>query len=296
MTTERDAELSALLDGALAAPEEAALRASLARDPELAARFAELAQVDSALRALPVRRAPADLRARLQAKLAAGAPAPVQRTAIRRDAPARPSRRRAWVAGLSAAVAAAAAALVVTLVGPSGPRVGEPGGAPQLATKAAPAPSPAGSDVAILAPPAVPSAAPDARGATAALGPAADPSPAAPGSADPSRIASVPAPLPDRAAETEPKAIDEPASAAEPSTLAAATAPGASPAPSALADATHSDPAPRVAVAPAAVPEILVELSDGEAAALGELEPTDAGIVALLDVLGELDALEAEAS
>ena len=39
-----------------------------------------------------------------------------------------------------------------------------------------------------------------------------------------------------------------------------------------------------------------VELSDAEAAALGELAPTDASVVAVLDLLGELDAIEAEAS
>ena len=73
MTMERDERLSALLDGALAPAEEAALRAELARDPALAAQYEELARVDAALRALPARPVPADLRARLQTKIAAEA-------------------------------------------------------------------------------------------------------------------------------------------------------------------------------------------------------------------------------
>ena len=96
--------------------------------------------------------------------------------------------------------------------------------------------------------------------------------------------------------EPEAAFAGESSRALDPSALALAPSPGASPTPSALGTAASSPPAPQVAVAPAAATELLVEMSDSEAAALGELEPNDVSIVAVLDFLGALDALEAEAS
>ncbi len=301
MTTERDAELSALLDGALAAREERALRAELARDPVLAARLAELAQVDAVLRALPARPVPADLRARLHAKLAAEALPRASHGVIRGGAPARPNRRRAWFAGASAAVAAAAAALVVVLAGPSGQPAEDAGAKAPLVATTPRAASPLGSDIALAASGSEASAPTDERN-TLVPQPETALAGAASGSPDPSRVASAaePAPSPERPAadvfvgEPEAEAAGEASRALDPSALALAPSPGASPTPSTLGTAASSPPAPQVAVAPAA--ELLVEMSDSEAAALGELEPNDVGIVAVLDFLGALDALEAEAS
>jgi anti-sigma factor RsiW len=112
MNPELDEKLSALLDGELSPQEEAALRAEIARSPELAARLAAFAGLDERLRALPSRPVPADLHARV-AERTRGAPA---RGAPRSGAP--PARRR-WLA--AAALAAAAAALAL-LVLPRAPR------------------------------------------------------------------------------------------------------------------------------------------------------------------------------
>jgi anti-sigma factor RsiW len=96
MNPELDEKLSALLDGELAPEEAAALRAELARSPELAARFAALAAVDEGLRGLPARGVPTGLRTRVAETLRA------------------PQRRvRRWLAGAALAAAAAALALLV---------------------------------------------------------------------------------------------------------------------------------------------------------------------------------------
>jgi outer membrane biosynthesis protein TonB len=116
MSRDLDEKLSALLDGELPPEEAAALRAEIARSPELAARLAALAAVDEGLRGLPGRAVPADLRARLAARLAAEAGSARMPVGARR-APGRAGRR--WLAG--AALAAAAAALAL-LAWPRGPR------------------------------------------------------------------------------------------------------------------------------------------------------------------------------
>jgi len=120
-------DLSAYLDGELDAEREAAVRAELERNPRLAARLEALRSVDVGLSAASVPPVPADLRARLQARIdaegaakspASAAPAapasvmPAPRT--RRVAPA---RRRRWVSPPAiAAVAVAAAVALVLLV------------------------------------------------------------------------------------------------------------------------------------------------------------------------------------
>jgi anti-sigma factor RsiW len=109
MNPELDAKLSALLDGELPPIEAAALRAEIARSPELTARLAELAAVDEDLRALPERALPAELRSRVERAIAAE-PRPPRR-APPRSAVAPGSRRR-WLAAAAVAAAAAALALV----------------------------------------------------------------------------------------------------------------------------------------------------------------------------------------
>jgi len=109
MNPELEEKLSALLDGELAPEEAEALRAELARSPELASHLASLAAVDDGLRALPSPGVPSDLRARVERQ-------------IREDVPARPraprsgatpGSRRRW---LPAAVLAAAAAILVLVL------------------------------------------------------------------------------------------------------------------------------------------------------------------------------------
>jgi negative regulator of sigma E activity len=304
MTSERDAELSALLDGALAPPEERALRAELARDPALAARLAQLARVDAALRALPARPVPADLRARLQAKLVAEASVRPALGAARSGAPVRPSRRRAWLAGFSAAVAAAAAALVVLVVGPSRERDHALSPASELVASRTPdAPArPATADSSGDAPPQASRAA-AGLAATARTDSAGLPS--AGGAPDPARLATAatPAAAPDPgnslASDSAPA---ESGRGAQDSALASADSgpPGGGTATSVAAASDSLERTTELAASASAgavpQPPLWIEATDDEAAALGELEPADAGVVAVLEWLGELDALEAEAS
>jgi len=112
MNPELDARLSALLDGELSPAETEALRAEIARSPELAARLAALAAVDDGLRTLPGARVPSDLRARVERRIRQDEHA---RRAPRSGAvPGAPRRR--WLA--VAAFAAAAAALLALVVLP----------------------------------------------------------------------------------------------------------------------------------------------------------------------------------
>jgi len=287
MTTDRDAELSALLDGALDARAESALRDEIARVPELAGRLQELAQVDAALRALPARPVPSNLRARLQAKLDADAHASSARaplSARRSGAPARPSRR-AWVAGLGAAAAAAAAALVVV--------VGEPpGNSGDLAAKppTAIAPTPVGEPRT--------TAVAETRGAgTAESGDVGSPKISEQvASAEP---ASAPTALSEPSPEPEPNETAEPALAVDASRVAVTEPPPTSGAlqraePSPASTGLVADPATEQLAL--ASPPLFVEVTDDEADALGELELHDATVVGVLDLLGELDSLQAEAS
>lgn len=305
MTTDRDAELSALLDGALSAHEESALRDEIARTPLLAARLEELAHVDVALRALPARAVPADLRARLQARLDAEAHARPRLGALLGSAAARPPRRRAWMAGFGAAAAAAAAALLVVVSGP--------------ANDSGPAPT---RDLAVEPPAATaPTALDEAQLRVLAEEPV-DSSASAPLSGDVGRpdageqVARVePAPAPSRepepelelaASDAEQNEGSEPPVGVDPALDPARVAiEPASPSPipitsafqdAAAAPAGASTGASSDRLAHAPPPPLYVEVTDDEADALGALELRDATIVGVLDLLGELDELEAEAS
>jgi len=110
-----DADLSALLDGALARPREAELRAHVAGCARCSERLARLARVDEALRSLPAGEVPADLAGRLRARIAAEGRG--RSSASRGPSPSRrtPSRRRRWIP-LAAGAIAAAAALALYLV------------------------------------------------------------------------------------------------------------------------------------------------------------------------------------
>lgn len=131
MSTGRDAELSALLDGALAPEQERALRAELARSAALRERLAALAAVDAELRELSARPLPPGLHTRLRARLEAERGATAGR---------RMRRRATWLAGFAAAAAAAALAWYVLPGGLAAPPLasrGE-GGAPGPSTPGAP--------------------------------------------------------------------------------------------------------------------------------------------------------------
>src|SRR5262245_2884243 len=109
--TELYEKLCAFLDGELGEGEAAALRAELARRPELAARLAELAAVDAGLRALPAGAVAPDLRAKLERRIRAErSPGAARRPPRSR---AGPGRRRRWLAAAVLSAAAAALALVV---------------------------------------------------------------------------------------------------------------------------------------------------------------------------------------
>jgi anti-sigma factor RsiW len=114
VTPELEAKLSALLDGELAPEEAAALRAEIARRPELEARLTELAAVDEGLRALPGRPLPAGLRERLAERIRAEGrsdPPATRPMGGARRAPPRTGRR--WLGAAALATAAAALALVL---------------------------------------------------------------------------------------------------------------------------------------------------------------------------------------
>lgn len=168
-TTMTDEALSALIDGELGAEETRVLRERLAREPALAARHAELGALDRRLRERPAPPLPADLHARLRARIAAETTDTTETpetTAIaerpsppRSRAPLRPRRR--W---LPAAVALAAGlALYLAVV----PRSETPDTPPQTVARA---PEPAPGTVAEPAPTLTPAPAP-------ALAPAPTPAP-----------------------------------------------------------------------------------------------------------------------
>jgi anti-sigma factor RsiW len=110
-----DEDLSAWIDGELAAARRAAVEAHLASCHACAARAEELRAVDRALRALAAPAVAADLRERLGQRLS-GARAPAAPAA--RSAPARTRRRASliWALPLSAA-----AALALYLAFPASP-------------------------------------------------------------------------------------------------------------------------------------------------------------------------------
>ena len=279
MTQERDAELSALLDGALSAHEAAALRAEIARDPALAARLAELARVDEELRALPARPVPLDLRARLQVKLDADVAARPQLGVVRGGAFARIRRRRAWAAGF----AAAAAAALVAVVGLPGrePREAPPEIAVAVTLSPGEEPRPDSETVPI----------PDAE-ALAALPGEMPAEPSEVHASGVSEIAGHQAELDTtQAGSTDTQAVA--ALASEQAAPDFADAPGNALEPE-LAARTETRTTPQLAASASA--PLLVELSDDEAEALDELELSDTSVVAVLDLLDELDALEAGAS
>lgn len=127
-----DEDLSALLDGELSEERETEVRGHAASCPRCARRLDALRSVDGLLASAPAPPVPHDLRARLDARIAADA--------RRRRPPARPPRlRRLGRPALGFAAAAAAAVLALYL----GVRTGETpleGGAPapQIARTAPP--------------------------------------------------------------------------------------------------------------------------------------------------------------
>jgi len=197
-----DAELSALLDGELAPPAAAALRARLVDEPALAARLARLGEVDGRIHQLAAELPdPARLeriRARLDARLAAehagsrrgpealdrasdGATADAERGGV--VLPLAPRTR--WIGPLAAALAAGLA--IYWLVGPTADRVTGAGTTPtpeRVALESVPAPRAAdrplprgGEDAVATVPEARPApsdASPIAGAAALAIAPAAD--------------------------------------------------------------------------------------------------------------------------
>ncbi len=120
-----DEALSALLDGEPNAATEA-LRARVARSPELRRRLDELARVDEMLRAVPEPAVPADLLARVRAQAEAEESGP-------RPGIGAPRPRRRWLVVGSALAAAAAGAALALYLGPGVGSAPETVRAPQVA-------------------------------------------------------------------------------------------------------------------------------------------------------------------
>jgi|GEM_PF-6678895 len=117
--------LSAFLDGELGAREREQVCSALETTPQLAARLAELRAVDHALRQLPARPLPTDLRARLERLLEADRAASAEGRPRRGPAPLRPRtprRARLWPAAALAAAAATLAVLLLPRLLPPPPR------------------------------------------------------------------------------------------------------------------------------------------------------------------------------
>jgi hypothetical protein len=136
-------DLSALLDGELPPERETALRAHVEGCAACARRLAELGRVDLALSSTPLPAVPAQLRARLEQRIAADA-APAERASRGGPGRAAPPRRRLYVpaAGLAAA-AAAALYLVLRPDEPSLPGAGPAQPPVAVIEPVAPAPAPA---------------------------------------------------------------------------------------------------------------------------------------------------------
>ncbi len=145
-------DLSALLDGELAEEREVAVRAHLESCPDCMGRVAALRRVDPALAAAPAPEVPADLRARVDARLSSEKRSPRESAAVGRrkadsaaggrrqaDSAAGRRRRARWFTHPAMGFAAAAAlALYVGVravqpaVGPVGP-IAVDESAPQIA-------------------------------------------------------------------------------------------------------------------------------------------------------------------
>lgn len=120
---EYEADLSAFLDGEIEAPREALLRAHLESCAACARSAHTLRDADEALRALPSREVPTDLRARLQARIEAESAASSDvRATPRVAAPARRPRRRTLAQPAALLAVAAAAALALYLMVATGER------------------------------------------------------------------------------------------------------------------------------------------------------------------------------
>ncbi len=115
-----DEDLSAFADAQLPAERKAELRARLAADPALAERLARFGQVGAALRALPIREAPAELLVELKERIRSERES---HRSARRPAPR--ATRRLWTRA-GGAVLSAAAALTLFLTVDTG-WDGEPG-------------------------------------------------------------------------------------------------------------------------------------------------------------------------
>jgi anti-sigma factor RsiW len=138
---DHEVDLSALLDGELDAPRQALLRRHLESCASCSRRARALRGADEALRTLPSREVPADLRARLQARIdlepAAASGAPATRLGVFETAPPR-RRPRSRARPMALLALGAAAALTLYLMIAPGerplPDVGPP--EPRLATAA----------------------------------------------------------------------------------------------------------------------------------------------------------------
>jgi len=133
-----EAELSALLDGELGDAEASALRARIAADPALAARFAALGEVDSRIRALAADEPASDqlerIRAGLDRRLAGETPSSATSESHGRVIPLR--RRVRYAAPVAAALAAALALYLAVGGSPErDPNAGRPetGAPPRIA-------------------------------------------------------------------------------------------------------------------------------------------------------------------
>jgi len=129
---ELDAELSALADGELESERERALRARIEREPELARRLRSFEQLGASLRELPAPALPADLEARLAARIAVDSRDPNAGTPRQRT-----TRRARWRAPAIAAAAIAAAIALYLVLRPGA----EPLVSPQRDTRIAEAPT-----------------------------------------------------------------------------------------------------------------------------------------------------------
>jgi len=136
---ELDRELSALVDGELAPGREADLRARLAKEPALAERFAAFQSLSLAMQGAPERAVPADLAARLAARIAEDEEVAALPRAADDTPPADvislgERRARLLRIGVPAVVALAAGLALYLVVGRSGvpqPLPAGPGGVPQ---------------------------------------------------------------------------------------------------------------------------------------------------------------------
>jgi hypothetical protein len=267
--TQHDAELSALLDGALDPDAAAELRARLADEPALGARLARLGEVDGRLRRLAAEPGPdaarlARLRAGVQARIEAATEPP---RAAGRAGVVHVLRPRARRLGWVAAALAAGLALYVLV-----PRSGEgPAGPPDLAR---------GPGATSLPDPTA------QRGSLPPVPLAASPPGAVPREAAPGPDAEAPVPMPGAAA---PEALAQRSDTGPRGGPADESGEAGIPAPSPDAVAPGDEPGQAVAAAD----PVLGTASDAELAIAMEYEVlTDLEVIENLEVLEMLAMLD----